>query len=295
MKISEIKLGKRILLLLLYLLIFNMSITSQHTFEGELGKSPAKFAELEYLDQAMIEAIYEYSVTDTVLKRTEILTGILQVGSKKSKYFEYPMYQVDSVVYKRGIHNITLQEYSNIVGMYYRNDALMSFLTVLKNYPEKTITHYDRIFIDNFFYPDSVVFDWQLENDTLHVCGYPCRKARTEFRGRNWTAYYTEEIPVSDGPWKFSGLPGLILKVEDSENQHIFTAISIRNANSDIYVEKKTYFKTNRDRFNKQMESYKTDLGRIISGSPAAPKDIYTGKEIAILKRRKFFNPIELE
>jgi GLPGLI family protein len=44
-----------------------------------------------------------------------------------------------------------------------------------------------------------------------------CKKAQTTFRGRTYIAWYTLEIPVSIGPWKFSGLPGLILSIEDSE------------------------------------------------------------------------------
>lgn len=44
-----------------------------------------------------------------------------------------------------------------------------------------------------------------------------CKKAQTTFRGRTYIAWYTLEIPVSIGPWKFNGLPGLILSIEDSE------------------------------------------------------------------------------
>ena len=284
---------KRNLLFLLFSLIFNFSITPQVILKGELANGPANISELEYLDNAIIETIYEYIVTDGVLNRTEIRTDILQVGSKKSKYFEYATYQIDSVVYKRDIYNITRGEFVNIFNTYKVIPG--SSFTVLKDYREKTMNYYDNVFIDYFVYPDSVAIGWQLENDTLYVCGYLCRKARTNFRGRNWTAYYTDEIPVSDGPWKFSGLPGLILKVEDSDKEHIFTAISIRTANSNIYVYKKSLFKTNRERFNKQLKDYRTDAGKIISGSSVAPKDINTGKEITIPKRRLFFNPIELE
>lgn len=291
---TEANYHKRYLLFSLLLLTFHFSITSQVILKGELANRPANIPELEYLDNAIIETIYEYIVTDGVLSRTEIRTDILQVGSKKSKYFTYAAFQVDSVVYKRDIYNMTLREITNISNTF--RYMYGTSWTVLKDYPERTINYYDNIFMDSYVYPDSVAFDWQLENDALYVCGYLCRKAETKFRGRNWTAYYTEEIPISDGPWKFSGLPGLILKIEDSEKEHVFTAISIRNADSDIYVEKKSsLFKTNRERFNKQLKDYRTDPGKIISGSSIAPKDINTGKEITIPKRRLFFNPIELE
>lgn len=56
--------------------------------------------------------------------------------------------------------------------------------------------------------------DWKLEpNETLNISGYKCRKASLNFRGRKYVAYYTTEIPISFGPWKFKNLPGLILYI----------------------------------------------------------------------------------
>lgn len=71
------------------------------------------------------------------------------------------------------------------------------------------------------------LFDWQLlEGDSI-VCGYPCHRATTTFRGRIWTVWYTLDLPYSDGPWKFCGLPGLVLYAYDSENKFCFNCIGI--------------------------------------------------------------------
>lgn len=71
------------------------------------------------------------------------------------------------------------------------------------------------------------LFDWQLlEGDSI-VCGYPCHRATTTFRGRIWTVWYTLDLPYSDGPWKFCGLPGLVLYAYDSENKFRFNCIGI--------------------------------------------------------------------
>lgn len=48
-------------------------------------------------------------------------------------------------------------------------------------------------------------------------------KATVSHEGREYTAWYTTEIPIADGPYKFWGLPGLILKISDSENHYNFT------------------------------------------------------------------------
>lgn len=54
--------------------------------------------------------------------------------------------------------------------------------------------------------------NWKLENETKKIGSYTCNKAVCQFRGRTYIAWYTNEIPVSFGPWKLQGLPGLILE-----------------------------------------------------------------------------------
>lgn len=73
-------------------------------------------------------------------------------------------------------------------------------------------------------YSDQVDIDWQITSETIELLGYPCQKATCRFRGRNYVAWFTTQVPLNNGPWKFSGLPGLILKVRDSQGDYIFTA-----------------------------------------------------------------------
>ena len=53
------------------------------------------------------------------------------------------------------------------------------------------------------------------------------RLATSDFRGRRWTARFATDIPVSDGPWKLGGLPGLILEAYDKGHQYTFTAVGL--------------------------------------------------------------------
>lgn len=71
------------------------------------------------------------------------------------------------------------------------------------------------------------MFSWQLQDGDSIVCSYPCHKATTTFRGRTWTVWYTLDLPYSDGPWKFCGLPGLVLYAYDSEDKFRFNCIGI--------------------------------------------------------------------
>lgn len=66
---------------------------------------------------------------------------------------------------------------------------------------------------------------WNFFNESEVIIGYECSKETTEFAGRKYTAWFTTEIPMPYGPYKFNGLPGLILKIEDNEKQFIWEAI----------------------------------------------------------------------
>lgn len=74
--------------------------------------------------------------------------------------------------------------------------------------------------------------NWDLShNETKKINDYDCNKATVDFRGRFYTVWYTKEIPSYFGPWKFSGLPGLILEIKDSTNTYQWIASKIKNKN----------------------------------------------------------------
>lgn len=67
---------------------------------------------------------------------------------------------------------------------------------------------------------DLTVFNWVIDSvEVRQIDKYICNKATTSFRGRNYVAWFSTEIPFSFGPWKFSGLPGLILEVYDETDR----------------------------------------------------------------------------
>ena len=81
-----------------------------------------------------------------------------------------------------------------------------------------------------YFTKDLEKFEWKLTEEQKEILGYSCRKATTKFAGREYVAWYTTDISVSDGPYKFQGLPGLILSVYDNKKQYQFTVSSIKNS-----------------------------------------------------------------
>jgi len=83
---------------------------------------------------------------------------------------------------------------------------------------------------------DDRKINWKISDKKESILGYIAQKATANFAGREWTAWFTNELPISDGPYKFQGLPGLILKVYDKTNTHSFEIISIEKQKSNYVV-----------------------------------------------------------
>ncbi len=83
------------------------------------------------------------------------------------------------------------------------------------NYLYKTDGFSEQYYLKDSLHP----MKWKFGKEKKTILGFLCKSATTTFRGRNYTAFYTENISVPDGPWKFGVLPGLILAVisEDKE------------------------------------------------------------------------------
>lgn len=64
-------------------------------------------------------------------------------------------------------------------------------------------------------YVDNTKFNWNISSEKVKIGTYNTQKATTEFGGRKWNAWFTTDLPFQDGPYKFNGLPGLIVKIED--------------------------------------------------------------------------------
>ena len=109
------------------------------------------------------------------------------------------------------------------------------------------------------------LMEWNLEEGDKTICGYLCNKATTSYGGREWTVWYAPGIPSSSGPWKFNGLPGLILAARDSESKHEFEAIAFRKGTIPVVkATDVTVFQSTRD--------------KVLQAKTATEKDIKDGK-----------------
>lgn len=76
---------------------------------------------------------------------------------------------------------------------------------------------------------DKRVIVWEIQPEMQKIGEYNAQKAITYFGGRKWITWFTEDIPIQDGPYKFCGLPGLIIKIEDATKSHNYELVGIKN------------------------------------------------------------------
>ena len=173
---------------------------------------------------------------------------IVQVGNNITKGFTYQKFYLDSLqtnnpqLYKT-LFNASIQESIEAMrttgdvshvhnsAFHYGNFAS----TLYKDYKKNEIRVVDNISTYSFVFTDELSPQkWEIQNDTATILGYVCQKATCSFRGRNWVAWFTTEIPLSEGPWKFYGLPGLITKVHDTEEHYSFELIGFQKKEETI-------------------------------------------------------------
>ncbi|NEM98355.1 GLPGLI family protein [Pontibacter burrus] len=166
---------------------------------------------------------------------------------------------------------------------------------IYKNYPKGSITVIDKIEISDYAYSEPLnLFRWQITNEKATIAGYACQKATTVFGGRQYVAWFTNEVPVSDGPYKFNGLPGLIVKVNDTRNHYVFELSSLKKATSteSIAFPNKQLIGTSKKEFAKGAKDFNENIAARLG-------DMVTLNDPDALKRaeqnaKKKNNPIEL-
>ena len=113
-----------------------------------------------------------------------------------------------------------------------------SRLYVLKDFDKSVSTTYDQAGMGECGYYDEPFseIEWNIvEDSTKIILDYQCIMATTDYHGRKWTVWFTPEIPMQDGPWKFCGLPGLVMEATEPSGQHSFTVTGIETSSQPIF------------------------------------------------------------
>jgi GLPGLI family protein len=220
---------------------------------GVNSGAPVKQKEI---GRAGMEFMYDYSfLTDTNNNASEVKDMmILQISHGGiSKFSSYRTIQIDSLIAASTADQILANPGRYVGG---------TTFSVFKNYPTGKFTTVDKVPTDWFLYEeDTPVQEWTLKDDsTKEILGYKCQRAECDFRGRKYTAWYSDEIPVADGPWKLGGLPGLIMQAGDSQGHYTFTLVGIHSgATRAVTIPDVQFNKTTRSKFYSTKRKFDTD------------------------------------
>jgi GLPGLI family protein len=165
---------------------------------------------------------------------------------------------------------------------------------IYKNYPNDKMTFTGHTIDGSFrFQEDLNLFNWQLSGDTATINGYKAQKATCDFGGRSWIAWFCAEIPYSDGPYKFNGLPGLIVKAYDTRNHYVFTIKTIEKPVRErvIDIEEREYIETTKQGFFKAEDALRDDIVNRVKEAGAGSES----QQAAARNMAARNNPIELK
>lgn len=184
--------------------------------------------------------IYDYQyIRDTITepkiyskKEAHILVKNGDLGLFKG----YPSYSNDSNFVKSSKYGfspeVTQENGQDILNEAFqvrKNDLpSISRIKLTKNYKEKKFNlNLSSYLTYNYQFEGDMVFDWEMTGKSDTLMGMVVFQATTQYGGRLYKAWYTPEIPISDGPYVFSGLPGLIVQVTDERYWYVFKLKSI--------------------------------------------------------------------
>ena len=253
---------RNLLFIVMLCLVFSSAYSQYIVAVG--GGDPLEYThKVDTITKYNIQIQYELRFMPDTLERDnyERRTTLLNLSSEGiSSFCEYILFKRDSI---KTPHIEDGKVRLSIINkaMRYGGRVHDNYI-IVKSWPEKNKLFYiETIGIDGRFkYTEDLPdFGWKVDfTQTKEIGGYTCHSAQGSYAGRDYRAWFTMDIPVNNGPWKFQGLPGLILEVSSLDKEYSYTCMSIRNTEGPIIVTGVDVAgKTSRENFLKAYKRYK--------------------------------------
>lgn len=210
------------------------------------------FLALSYQSQAQVYGKIDYGIKMIFNPLDSLDPNVPQPPKASTAAFKKI---IDESTYLLSKLNYIL-EFNNKQALFYKKDKMvsdsnhnkLSYLLTLSNSEE---TYYSDFSSDsskvykqaelggNYYLKREKNHNWQLSNETKEIAGYLCKKATIQkkedpYLSMTITAWYCPDLPYNYGPKKFSGLPGMILGLEERGFYYYAKEISIKNKNHNI-------------------------------------------------------------
>lgn len=240
--------------------------------------------------------IYQYQFRPDSTKIDSLKTEwmYLDISKKGSKYYSKSTFDSDSIVQESikkqmalGMKSISVSRQSNGGEIKYE---------VEKSYPDFQVFLTETLGNDTYKVAEDRKLLWKIQPKKKKIGEFQAQKATTQFAGRNWEAWFTAEIPLQDGPYKFSGLPGLIVSIADQTGSHHMELKGIKKIKEvkteeintqgkDIPFTKKKPIAVSRQQYAKLRKQYENDpiqsMREVLNQPNSKVKININGREIS--------------
>jgi len=202
------------------------------------------------------EVKYKEDSTQTTHQKS---FAVLDINPDETKYYDYSFLEKDS------LNKINQSQ----------NTSWTAQIPVTRKKSTNTNINFAFAGDQLYSYPTQDVIEWKLSEETKKISDFNAQKATSNFGGRKWTAWFVKQIPFSEGPYKFTGLPGLIVSLEDSQNQFSFNLIKskkidktydtknileVRYGNKPIMITEKMFIKKSLEYYQDPYQQDREDL-----------------------------------
>ena len=225
-------------------------------------------------DYAQRRFFYKVVFVEDTLKREKKTEAqcVLEIGRHGSSFKD--LYQLaldslnDAVTRRKGSMMELFTEGAGLV------KKIKWRIVLLKGYPEGADRHQQEVPLTGRYEYEcpSPSFDWQIGEETEEIMEYTCRKATCHHSGRDYTAWYAEDIALSDGPYIFRGLPGLIVAIGSDDGEYVFELNGMQEITfpSPIYFKKNAFTKVgSREEMRKTIRNIHEHYAEVVANSPA--------------------------
>lgn len=219
---------------------------------------------------------------------------LLQIGHQTTRFMDYNQFRWDSIIDNSVKQELQFGQYQTaLMNIVKKRKFLKNIIINRKN---ENIIYQESIVTEKYEYEEEMPeMKWiLLKGDTI-INTYQCSKAKIDFRGRTYIAWYAQELNLPYGPYIFSGLPGLIFKIQDTSNHYIFTINGLRKTQGNDPIYKwtgKKIINTDRKEARKIYRNYCANPIKAIMNSGGTI--IISEKDQASVAPKPY-NPIELE
>lgn len=156
--------------------------------------------------------IYEFNYkSDSLNDKFKTENMVLDISNNNVQFYEFRAIRIDSV-------NQNINGFSNYT---------FPFAKLKRKTGSKINNNYYVLANDYFVFETNDDIHWKISPDIKLKNDWKLQKATASFGGRNWIAWFNSEIPFSEGPYKFNGLPGLIVELYDTKNNFNYQLIKV--------------------------------------------------------------------